>query len=822
MVLPAVDTARIDEALAQFDREERNLPKWQGWEKRKSYKHAVAKNDRLYPPKEILAIATGRPVSEFSGDPETNEYLRKRGFQIEALRLPTHSEVEAALHDLLISKAPVSVEPSSAYKDLADYFQLPERLCSEVMENSDENHWQNRVRQASRNLAELGVLDRSERGQWKIIQRQRPKVWVEKSLVKGRPDRIQGEHALGHALWSPLRFQNGADGYRNMRFVQPNDIVLHLTDNAAFTGVSIADDFPRTDFVGLADTDWAGLRCYRISLRDFRPLDPPLTRDKLFENSAIRQKLIDIRRVNQNLFYDPDLDLHQGGYLTAVPKELVSVLDAAYHDETDHYLLGKDANGSGHINEDALAADEAVTSAQAASPQHVWLYAPGARAMYWDEFHDAGIAAIGWDYVGDLGGFDNPEAIKARMDELSEEPESLVNATQCFDFARRMKPGDWIFVKKGRREIVGFGIVKSRYRFDADRSHFNNVRDVAWQKTGVWPTVSTRLLPMKTVTDITDDETLVDELEQLLDLTEAPSVEPGVVPSPIYTVEAFATESAIPQATILMWLGRLKRKQHLIFQGPPGTGKTYVAERLARVLISGSTGIVETVQFHPSYGYEDFMHGIRPVVEEGRMRFERMPGRFLQFCKVASRRLEESTGEDGAPCVLIIDEINRANLSRVFGELMYLLEYREKAIPLAGENKAFSIPENVYIIGTMNTADRSIALVDHALRRRFSFIHLQPDYDVLRSHLEKHHLDADSLIKALRAVNTAIGDRNYEIGISFFLKDGGALASTLKDVWEGEIEPYLEEYFYDQTAKLEPLRWKTLRSGILVSWNGAQ
>ena len=271
-----------------------------------------------------------------------------------------------------------------------------------------------------------------------------------------------------------------------------------------------------------------------------------------------------------------------------------------------------------------------------------------------------------------------------------------------------------------------------------------------------------------------------------------------------------------------MWLSRLKRKKHLILQGPPGTGKTYVAERLARILTSGSTGILETVQFHPSYGYEDFMHGIRPVIEEGKMTFERMPGRFLQFCSVASRRLEDSIDEDGAHCVLIIDEINRANLSRVFGELMYLLEYRDKAIPLAGENKPFSIPENVYIIGTMNTADRSIALVDHALRRRFSFVRLPPDYDVLRSQLEKHKLDADSLIKALLAVNTAIDDPNYEIGISFFLKDGAALTSTLKDIWEGEIEPYLEEYFYDQIPKLEPLRWKKLSTGILTPWNVAQ
>ena len=174
------------------------------------------------------------------------------------------------------------------------------------------------------------------------------------------------------------------------------------------------------------------------------------------------------------------------------------------------------------------------------------------------------------------------------------------------------------------------------------------------------------------------------------------------------------------------------------------------------------------------------MHGIRPVVRNEQMTFKRVLGRFVQFCE------QPRTAQDDSPCVLIIDEINRANLSRVFGELMYLSEYRDKTIPLAGDETFFGIPRNVHIIGTMNTADRSIAVVDHALRRRFSFIYLAPDYDVLRSHLRRLGLAADSLVKALQAVNAAIDDRNYEIGISFFLKDGAALRATLRDVWEGD------------------------------------
>jgi 5-methylcytosine-specific restriction enzyme B len=329
------------------------------------------------------------------------------------------------------------------------------------------------------------------------------------------------------------------------------------------------------------------------------------------------------------------------------------LLDAVYQHQTGNHLF--ETQGI-HVEPPSILTQPKAPQLEKGdqAPQRIWLYAPGRNAMHWDEFREASIAGIGWDYVGDLSGFDNAESIKARMDEMSSEPESLVNANQCLDFSNRMEVGDWIFVKKGRREIIGFGIVNSAYRFEPNRSFYKNIRDVTWKKSGSWPTASHRMLSMKTLTDITDDEGLVDELEQLVGLSEPSlTVPPTATPLPIYTVEDFSAESAIPQATIELWLIRLKRKQHLIFQGPPGTGKTYIAERMAQLLSSNTYGLIETTQFHPSYGYEDFMHGIRPVVQDGTMTFERVPGRFLQFCKSAR------SVKDCSPCVLIIDEINR-------------------------------------------------------------------------------------------------------------------------------------------------------------------
>jgi MoxR-like ATPase len=722
----------------------------------------------------------------------------KAGFNVEALHLPTESEVQIALHERLPAKAPSAIEPAQAYETLADQFGLPQRLRTKRMENSEELLWQNRVHFARRKLVDAGIIDPSEHGRWRLALRTQPKVWVEKSLVKGRPDRQSGPDALGVALWSPTRAQNGADVYRNMRLVQPNDIVLHLVDNAAFSGVSIVQSFADSSFIGVEGTNWAGLASYRVSLRNYVPASPPLMREALISKPELRERLVTIRQKHSNLFYDPNLDLHQGGYLTGAPLELVSLLNEAYANDAGHSLP--------HL---PIQAEKLQLSEPQPSPleagRRVWLYAPGRKAMYWEEFRSAGIAAIGWDDIGDLSLLPNREAIKARMDEVYADEQSIVNAQQCFDFGHRMHPGDWIFVKRGRREIMGFGVVGSEYLFEASRSYYRHVHQVDWQKAGSWPTLDRRMLSLKTLTQITDDTQLVEELEDLIEGQEEALASPQLTAkAPEYSIKAFSDETAIPAETIRQWESRLKRKQHVIFQGPPGTGKTYIADRLARLLISDTFGFAETLQFHPSYCYEDFMQGIRPTTTGGVLTFERAHGRFMQFCVRAERVPDDS------PCVLIIDEINRGNLSRIFGELMYLLEYRDKAIPLAGESRPFRIPKNVFLVGTMNTADRSIALVDHALRRRFSFIHLGPDYAVLRSQLERSGLPADPLVETLRAVNALIDDRNYEVGISFFLKDGESLRHSLQDVWEGEIEPYLEEFFYDQHGKLGPFRWKTL------------
>ena len=274
--------------------------------------------------------------------------------------------------------------------------------------------------------------------------------------------------------------------------------------------------------------------------------------------------------------------------------------------------------------------------------------------------------------------------------------------------------------------------------------------------------------------------------------------------SPLYSQEQCSADTGIPVARIKDWCDAIKRKGQAILYGPPGTGKTFIADRLARHIVGGSNGLKELIQFHPAYSYEEFIQGIRPETDDkGNLVYNLKPGRFLSFCEKARRM--------NSPCVLIIDEINRANLSHVFGELMYLLEYRAEEIPLTNGTH-FSIPKNVQIIGTMNTADRSIALVDFALRRRFAFIELQPDYDLLKNFQAKRSFNAEPLVSLLQEINTKINDKNFYLGGSFFLVDD--LPGQIEQIWKMEIETYLEEYFFTQPDTVNRFKWNIIRTRI--------
>ena len=259
------------------------------------------------------------------------------------------------------------------------------------------------------------------------------------------------------------------------------------------------------------------------------------------------------------------------------------------------------------------------------------------------------------------------------------------------------------------------------------------------------------------------------------------------------------------------FLRRIKRllqdKRQVIFQGPPGTGKTHVAQRLAQCL-AGSPDRVRIVQFHPSYAYEDFVQGFRPTLEGDRHGFRLKDGPLLEMAGRARQ-------DPGEPHVLVIDEINRGNLAKVLGELYFLLEYREADMRLQYSDVSFSLPKNLWIIGTMNTADRSIALVDLALRRRFHFVEFHPDKPPVKGLLRRWlHERADAMgwvADVVDRANEKLSDRQAAIGPSYFMRRNGLDEELVEIIWEHNVLPYIEEQLYGEPGRIEEFDMDRLR-----------
>ena len=281
-----------------------------------------------------------------------------------------------------------------------------------------------------------------------------------------------------------------------------------------------------------------------------------------------------------------------------------------------------------------------------------------------------------------------------------------------------------------------------------------------------------------------------------------------IPPTPVFDLKSLADDILVPESELRKIADLLDDKQQVIFQGPPGTGKTYLAKKLAACL-AGSDDRVRLVQFHPSYAYEDFVQGYRPTLtEDGRAGFELRNGPLLKMAKTARK-------EKDAKFFLVIDEINRGNLSKILGELYFLLEYRDEEIRLQYSDQAFSLPPNLYIIGTMNTADRSIALVDLALRRRFHFVEFRPDKPpiegLLGRWLDRHAQEMQWVARVVEKANEKLDDRHASIGPSYFMREG-LNDAKVRMIWEHNVLPYVEERLFGQEDRLKEFSLDRLRN----------
>ncbi len=577
-----------------------------------------------------------------------------------------------------------------------------------------------------------------------------------------------------------------------------------------------------------------------------------------------------------------------------------------------------------------------VASSETSSRRY-WMYAPGENASKWIECQNAGMMCLGWEEMGDYCQYSSLEEIQERMQKVYKKPKgSFMNdRLALWEFCHVVKSGDVVFVKQGKKRIIGRGIVTGDYVYDETRDSYKSCRKVDWTHTGSWDAPQDSAT--KTLTDITKYHDYVKKLEalfnsdvtpqttskrywwlvaspkiwsfndmkvgevqdytlynengnrrrifqnfldakkgdvvigyeasptkQIVALAEVEKENDGKLiifkkteslPSPIeysalrsipelanmeymknpqgsfyklteeeynflmdlirennpirveqhyppYTEEDFLRDVYINKDAYRRMKALLLTKKNIILQGAPGVGKTYSAKRLAYSIMGEiDKSRVEFIQFHQSYTYEDFIMGYKPNEEGG---FFLKKGVFYSFCKKAKADPER-------PYFFIIDEINRGNLSKIFGELLMLIEneYRGETVKLAYSDEMFDVPANLYIIGMMNTADRSLAMIDYALRRRFSFIEMSPGFNSEGFMKYKASLNNDLFDRAINMItmlNEVIANddslgKGFCIGHSYFCNQKSFTEDWLRNVIEYDIIPMLREYWFDNNMQ---------------------
>ncbi|HMQ69660.1 MAG TPA: AAA family ATPase [Ignavibacteria bacterium] len=522
-----------------------------------------------------------------------------------------------------------------------------------------------------------------------------------------------------------------------------------------------------------------------------------------------------------------------------------------------------------------------------------WLYAPGENASLWDEFYNDQIMGLGWDRIGDLNDLKSKEDIRKKLQVTGETESNKKNDTKTlFQFKNIMSPGDIVISKRGRKEYLGYGIVTSDYYYDKKRNSYQKCREVNWKKKGLWDD-DDKSIPIKTLTDITDNKDLLTKLIKLIGIED---------------------NSEINQRN-----NKMSNPLNQILYGPPGTGKTYQTilraaeiienrkiddyQEALKIFKANLHDRIEFITFHQNYSYEDFIQGLRPDTEnESELTFEKKDGVFKILADKALRNFKDSenpitpkktfddtfeifvrplvedvdeievkmkkvsyyitsvsnksisfrkasggtahtlniatlkkmyedetlpemhglgvyylplvnellsigkdtTGKkikvEKKNYVIVIDEINRANISRVFGELITLIEPDKRShgdIPMEAKlpsGDKFVVPSNLFIIGTMNTADKSIALLDIALRRRFEFEAMYPDYEI----------DGINDIEILQGLNKLIIEKkghDFQIGHSYFMNDSKDLVKRMNK----KVIPLLLEYFMNDKKEVEEI-----------------
>lgn len=568
-----------------------------------------------------------------------------------------------------------------------------------------------------------------------------------------------------------------------------------------------------------------------IHIRWFKPIlqalkdlgatgTPPEVRKQIIKNEKLTKKFLSETRgkskVNkfENEVAFARNDLVYGGYIDNSKYGIWSLTEEGFVvDMTDELASNLFTNHTRNIPWTIESGNNALIGKNVKTI-HYWVFQPGDITSKWEECYKDGKMLLGWNEIGNIRQYSSKEEIRSELRKNNNDTNSHKNSVNSlWQFAYEMKPGDVVFVINGSSEVVGRGVVTSDYKFDENRmDDYSNFRNVNWKNKGKWM-LENESLASKTLTDITVYTDLVKILKSFFDEDDAEDKTTLVIPP--YSKEDFLEDVYMNESAYDNLVAILKKKKNIILHGAPGVGKTYASNRLAFSMMGvKDVDRVQMIQFHQSYSYEDFMMGFRPTANGFELQF----GSFYTFCKKA----EDDSEND---YFFVIDEINRGNLSKIFGEIFMLIEQdkRESEIQLLYKDEKFSVPKNIYIIGMMNTADRSLAMLDYALRRRFAFVDMEPGFNTeqfLNYQGNLNNEKFDRLIDVVKNLNEAITKdeslgEGFCIGHSYFcsLTPEKISDNDLTGIVNYELIPLLKEYWFDEAEKIK--KWSNkLRSAV--------